>query len=135
MLDIPAFHSAVSLLTSSWGPWMVVLPGLIIGLVGGAIPGLSTSITMAIFLPFALYMDFLPAVLFLTSIFTGGGFGGAIPAILMNTPGTTSAVATTLDGYPMARAGKHNEALGVALISSTIATLYGYIVLFLLVGP
>lgn len=135
MLDIPAFLSAISLLTSSWGPWAVVLPGLLIGLVGGAIPGLSTSITMAIFLPFALYMDFLPAVLFLTSIFTGGGFGGSIPAILMNTPGTTSAVATTLDGYPMTRAGKHNEALGVALSASCLGVVFGYTILLFLIDP
>lgn len=135
MLDIQAFASAVSFLTSSWGPWMVVLPGLAIGLIGGAIPGLSTSITMAIFLPFALYMDFLPAVLFLTSIFTGGGFGGAIPAILMNTPGTTSAVATTLDGYPMAREGKHNEALGIALSASCLGVIFGYTILLFLIDP
>lgn len=45
---------------------------------------------------------FLPAILFLTAIFTGGGFGGAIPAIMLNIPGTSSSVATAFDGYPMA---------------------------------
>lgn len=135
MLDFHALASAFSLLSSSWDPWVVVIPGLIIGLLGGAIPGLSTSVTMAIFLPFALYMGFLPAVMFLTSIFTGGGFGGAIPAILMNTPGTTSAVATTLDGYPMSRAGRHNEALGIALSASCLGVAFSYLVLMFLIDP
>lgn len=135
MIDFPALSAALSLLMSNWEPWAVVLPGLAIGLIGGAIPGLSTSITMAIFLPFALYMGFLPAVLFLTSIFTGGGFGGAIPAILMNTPGTTSAVATTLDGYPMSRSGRHNEALGLALSSSCLGVAFSYVLLMFLIDP
>lgn len=133
MIDLAAFSLAFSTLVGDFGPWLVILPGLVIGLLGGAIPGLSTSITMAIFLPFALYMDFLSAVLFLTSVFTGGGFGGAIPAILMNVPGTTSAVATTFDGYPMSRSGRHNEALGVALASSCISVLFGYLLMLFLI--
>ena len=50
-------------------------------------------------------------LLFLTAIFTGGGFGGSIPAILMNIPGTSSSIATSFDGYPMSRKGQHNAAL------------------------
>lgn len=134
MLDFEALNAALAVLGGSLDPWLVIVPGLVIGLVGGAIPGLSTSITMAIFLPFALYMDFLSAVLFLTSIFTGGGFGGAIPAILMNVPGTTAAVSTTFDGYPMARSGRHNEALGLALSSSCIGVLAGYLLMLFLLG-
>ena len=66
------------------------------------------------YLPTAsLGMDFLSALLFLTAIFTGGMFGGGVSAILMNIPGTSSAVATTFDGFPMARQGKPGLALGV----------------------
>jgi len=90
---------------------------------------------MAILMPLTLYFDFLTSILFLTAIFTGGGFGCAIPAILMNIPGTSAAVATTFDGYPMARNGRHNEALGLALGASAAGTAFGYIVLFLLVEP
>src|SRR3546814_10420904 len=86
-------------------------------------PGISITMAMAIFLPATLYMDFLPAMVFLTSIYTGAGFGGAVPAVLMNIPGTSSAVATTFDGYPMARKGQHNQALGVALTASVIGCL------------
>src|SRR5690606_32787682 len=107
-----ALSGATDLLFGAWQPWLVVPPGLLIGLVFGAVPGLSVPVAMAVFLPLTVYMDFLPAMLFLTAIFTGGSFGGSIPAILMNIPGTAAAVATAFDGYPMARQGRHNAALG-----------------------
>ncbi len=123
------------MLFSSASPWLIVIPGILIGLVFGAIPGLQISMAMAIFLPMTLYMDFLQAMLFLTAIFTGGGFGGSIPAILMNIPGTSSAIATAFDGYPMSRQGRHNLALGVALGSSCIGVIVGYSILLLLINP
>jgi putative tricarboxylic transport membrane protein len=135
MIDLTAFSGALSLLGSDPMAWLVVIPGLFIGLIFGAIPGLSISIAMAVFLPATLYMDFLPAILFLTAIFTGGGFGGAVPAVLMNIPGTSSAVATAFDGYPMARAGQHGEALGTGLVASAIGTLFGYLILLFIVSP
>jgi putative tricarboxylic transport membrane protein len=111
------------------------VPGLLIGLVFGAMPGISVSMAMALVLPATLYMDFLPAIIFLTSVYTGAGFGGSVPAVLMNIPGTSSAVATTFDGYPMARQGRHNEALGVALVASCLGVLASYAILFVLVQP
>lgn len=135
MIDFAAVQQALDLLFSSLTPWMVVLPGLIIGLVFGSIPGLQISMAMAIFLPVTLHMDFVMSMLFLTAIFTGGSFGGGVTAILMNIPGTSSALATAFDGYPMARQGKHNEALGLALGSSTFGCGLGYIVLFCLIQP
>ncbi len=135
MLDFDAVSSAFELLGSSASAWVYLLPGLLIGLVFGAMPGISITMAMAIFLPLTLYMDFLPAIIFLTAIYTGAGFGGSVPAVLMNIPGTSSALATTFDGYPMARAGRHNEALGVALASSVIGTLSSYILLLLLIVP
>ncbi len=135
MIDWPSLQSALGMLFSSASPWLVVVPGIVIGLVFGAIPGLQISMAMAIFLPMTLYMDFMQAMLFLTAIFTGGSFGGSIPAILMNIPGTSSAIATAFDGYPMARRGEHNLALGVALGASCIGVIVGYSILFLLIGP
>lgn len=123
------------MLFSSASPWLIVIPGILIGLTFGAIPGLQISTAMAIFLPMTLYMDFMQAMLFLTAIFTGGGFGGSIPAILMNIPGTSSAIATAFDGYPMARQGQHDMALGLALGSSCIGVIVGYTILFLLISP
>ena len=135
MLDFPALGAGLSLLFSSFSPWMVVIPGILIGLTFGAIPGLQISMAMAIFLPMTLYMDFMQAMLFLTSIFTGGGFGGSIPAILMNIPGTSSAISTAFDGYPMSRKGQHNTALGIALGASCFGVLIGYSALLLLIRP
>ncbi|WP_118134514.1 tripartite tricarboxylate transporter permease [Oceanicella sp. SM1341] len=135
MIDLSALAGALHLLGSDAMAWLVVPPGLLIGLIFGAVPGLSISIAMAVFLPATLYMDFLPAILFLSAVFTGGGFGGAIPAILMNIPGTSSAVATAFDGYPMAQAGRHGEALGIGLAASVVGTLAGYAILLLIVGP
>ncbi|MCA1974403.1 MAG: tripartite tricarboxylate transporter permease [Caenispirillum sp.] len=132
MIDFAATLSALQLLNDPMA-WLVVPPGLLIGLIFGAIPGLSISIAMAVFLPVTLYMDFLPAILFLTAIFTGGGFGGAIPAILMGIPGTSSAVSTAFDGYPMSVQGRHSEALGLGLMASVVGTLIGYVALFLAV--
>jgi putative tricarboxylic transport membrane protein len=135
MMDFDALQSGLSLLFSSLAPWMVVIPGILIGLVFGAVPGLQISMAMAVFLPLTLYMDFMQAMLFLTAIFTGGGFGGSIPAILMNIPGTSSAIATAFDGYPMSRRGEHNTALGLALGASCFGVIVGYAILLLLIKP
>jgi len=135
MIDWSALAAAFDLLFSSIDPWIVVIPGILIGLLFGAIPGLQISMAMAIFLPMTLYMNFMQAMLFLTAIFTGGSFGGSIPAVLMNIPGTSSAIATAFDGYPMSQRGEHNTALGIALGASCIGVLVGYSILFLLIGP
>ncbi len=120
-----------TLLFSDLSVWLIVIPGILIGLIFGAIPGLQISVAMAIFLPFTLYMDFMQAMLLLTAIFTGG----SIPAILMNIPGTSSSIATTFDGYPMSVRGEHNTALGIGLGASCIGVIIGYSVLFFVIGP
>jgi len=133
MLDLTAINGALSILGSAQSSWLLLIPGLLVGLIFGALPGISTTMAMALFLPLTMYMDFLPAIIFLTAIFTGAGFGGSVPAVLMGIPGTSAAVATTFDGYPMARQGRHNEGLGLALGASTTGTLFSYILLFLLI--
>jgi putative tricarboxylic transport membrane protein len=135
MLDVNALSSALISLASDPQIWVMMVAGLFIGLIAGSIAGVSTTMAMAICLPLTLYMEFMPAIMFLTAIFTGGGFGGAVTSILMGIPGTTSAVATTFDGYPMTRKGQHNEALGLALAASVIGVLIGYAVLLLIVAP
>ena len=135
MIDIAALEAGFQLLFAGFTPWLIVIPGILIGLIFGAIPGLQISTAMAVFLPMTLYMDFLQAMLFLTAIFTGGGFGSGIPAVLMNIPGSSSAVATAFDGYPMAQSGRHNTALGTALGASCIGVMVGYTILLLLIMP
>ena len=95
-----------------------ILIGVILGQFVGALPGIGPVTAMAIAIPFTFTLDPLPAIAFLVAINKGGLFGGAIPAILINTPGTPDAAATTLDGYPMTKSGKPEKALKIALYSS-----------------
>jgi putative tricarboxylic transport membrane protein len=135
MLDISALWAAFHLIGASAQAWIWIVPGLFVGLAFSAIPGVSISMAMAIVLPLSVYMDFIPAIVFLTSVYTGGVFGGSVPAILMNIPGSPSSYATTFDGYPMTLKGQHSEALGYALFSSTFCCMLGYVVLLLLIEP
>ena len=135
MINLHALLSALHLLGSSWQVWMVVVPGILIGLLVHAVPGLTTAMALAICLPLIPYMSFLEALIFMTAMYAGTVFGVAIPAILLNIPGTASAVGTTFDGFPMARAGKHNEALGLALAASCFGQAVVYLLLLCLIGP
>ncbi len=135
MFDFGAFSDALGIMATSAGSWGWIVPGLIVGLVFSAIPGVSITMAMAIVLPMSLYMDFFSAVVFLTSVYTGAGFGGSVPAILMNIPGSPASYATTFDGYAMSLKGQHNEALGYALFASTICGIFGYLLLLLVVEP
>jgi putative tricarboxylic transport membrane protein len=135
VIDTTAFVAALHLLGGSWQPWLVVVPGILIGLVVHAVPGLTTSMALAICLPLIPYMDFLQALIFMTAMYAGALFGVAIPAVLLNVPGSAAAVGTTFDGFPMAQAGRHNEALGLALASSCAGQAIAYLLLLVLTQP
>ena len=115
---------------------MVTL-GLIIGIVVGATPGLGGVIAMAISLPilisiFGFNSDaLLPVLGFLIGVMKGSTVGGAVPAILFNTPGTPDAFMTTLDGYPMAQSGQAKKALKISHFSSASGDTFSDIVLIL----
>ena len=119
MVDWPALIKGLSLI-ATWKTPVLIFVGMMIGLIFGVIPGLTSSIGIAIMLPVTFLMDPLNALILLTSIYTGGLTGGGITAILINTPGAPGAIATTFDGYPMTRAGLQNEALGLQITSSVI---------------
>jgi len=103
--------------------------GIIIGQLVGAIPGVGPVMAMAIAIPFTFVLDPLPAIGFLVGVNKGGLVGGAIPAILINTPGTPDAAATTLDGYPMTKKGQPEKATKMALYSSVTGDAFSDIVL------
>lgn len=106
--------------------------GTFVGIVIGALPGLTPTMGVALFLPFTFTMDTVPAFALLLGIYIGGTYGGSISAILIRTPGTPSSAATLLDGYPLARQGKASEALSASVITSTIGGLISCVILFLL---
>ena len=97
--------------------------GIFIGIIFGAIPGMSGNLAITVLLPFTFQMDTVPALLMLTAIFFGANFGGSISSILINTPGTNAAAATLIDGYPMCKKGQPRRALDMALTASTFGGL------------
>ena len=125
-----AFFNAVLSVPTLW-LLVAAFAGVIWGILGGALPGISPSIAMALLLPFTIGMAPATAIVLLASVYVGAEYGGSIPAILIRTPGTNSASATVLDGYEMARQGKAGEALGISLISGLYGGLFGLAVLVL----
>lgn len=113
----------------------VAIAGLIWGILGGALPGISASITMALVLPFTYTMDPAMAIALLACVYIGAEYGGSIPAILIRTPGTNSAAATVIDGYEMNKQGRAGEALGISLMSGVVGSLFGLAMLVLLTEP
>jgi putative tricarboxylic transport membrane protein len=109
--------------------------GVAWGILGGALPGISPSITMALVLPFTYGMDPGSAIVLLAATYVGAEYGGSIPAILINTPGTNAAAATVLDGYEMQKQGRGGEALGISLYSGVLGGLFGLMMLVLLTEP
>lgn len=134
MIDAHALMGALRLLGSSYTAWLLTIPGLALGMLGGAIPGVSSALILAIVLPATLWMNLLSSLIFMTAIYTGSAFGVAIPAILMGVPGSPAAVATSFDGYPMTQRGEHNIALGLALAASTLGHMGAYLILFFGIG-
>lgn len=106
-----------------------VLFGVVLGQFVGAVPGVGPVTAMAIAIPFTFSLDPLPAIAFLVGVNKGGLVGGAVPAILINTPGTPDAAATTLDGWPMTKNGKPEKALKMALYSSVTGDAFSDVVL------
>jgi putative tricarboxylic transport membrane protein len=111
---------------------LAIVLGAIIGVTIGSIPGLEPAGVMAILLPMSFSMDPLSGVSLLLGVYGGAWYGGAIPAILMNTPGTPVSVLTTYDGYPMAKRGQGKLALSIAYCSSFVGGIISVLSLVLL---
>ena len=95
----------------------------------GVLPGLGATTGAALLLPFTLTMEPVHAITVLATIYVAATFAGSITAILINTPGTSAAAATTFDGYPLAQRGEAGRALGIAVVSSTVGGVFSVIVL------
>ena len=93
---------------------MLIFGSVLIGVMVGALPGLSSPMAIALLLPFTITLDPVPAVAMMAALYCAGTFGGSITAILINAPGAPPAVATALDGYPMAKRGEAGRAGGRA---------------------
>ena len=109
--------------------FIILFLGTLFGLILGVLPGLGPTTGGALILPFTITLDPLSAIVLLTAIYCAGTYGGAITAILINTPGTPAAAATCLDGYPLAQRGEAGRALGMATFGSAFGGLFSVIVL------
>lgn len=103
--------------------------GVAIGIVFGAIPGLTATMGVALFLPFTFKMEVVQSFALLLGIYCGGTYGGSITAILIRTPGSPASAATVLDGYPMAKRGEAGKALTWCITASAIGGLISCVVL------
>ena len=114
---------------------MFVFVGVAIGVLIGAIPGINGPMAIALFIPVTYYMSALTAIGFLVGLNKGAFFGGAVSAVLLRTPGTPEAAATSWDGYPLTQQGKGEKALRMALYSSVAGDFISTIVLIAIAAP
>lgn len=110
----------------------LVALGTGIGLFIGCVPGLTATMALALLVPFTFTMDPLNGLVMLGGVYTASMYGGAFSAILINTPGTPGAIATMLDGYPMATRGEGERAIVGATVASVFGGFVGFIALLLL---
>lgn len=114
---------------------LLLLGGVTAGLFVGAMPGLTAAMALAVLLPFTFTLPPLHGLVALGAVYMGAIYGGSFAAILVNTPGTPSSIATAFEGYPMAKDGRALEAIGVATVSSAVGGLAGVVFLLLLSPP
>ncbi len=112
--------------------FLLTVLGTSVGVIIGALPGLSGSTGIILLLPLVYRLDASTALVMLCGLFCGSMYGGSIAAILLNTPGTPSATATVLDGYELCKQGKAGKALGISATSSFIGGLISSICLILI---
>ncbi len=111
---------------------LVLLGGTVLGIVFGALPGVSSTMGVAVLIPLTYGMDPVTGLIMLAGIYCGSTYGGSISACLLNTPGTPASAATTMDGFPMTRQGRGGEALQEACIASFWGGIFGAMVLLFL---
>ena len=134
MIPVEQILEGIAMAMTWKGVAMIAL-GVFAGITVGAIPGINGVMATAILVPFSFFMAPVLGIPFLLGIHKGATFGGAIPAILVNTPGTASAAATTLDGYPLAQKGEARSAIQMALYASFIGDTFSDICLVLIALP
>ena len=108
---------------------LFIFLGVFVGIIFGAVPGLTATLALIMFLPVTYTMDPIQGMSTLVALYVGGISGGLVAAILLNIPGTPSSIATTFDGTPLAAKGQAGKALGVGVVFSFVGTIFGLIML------
>jgi|EndMetStandDraft_5_1072996.scaffolds.fasta_scaffold00413_7 putative tricarboxylic transport membrane protein len=117
-----------------WQSILMMVLGTIIGTAAGIIPGLSSGMSVALLLPLTFTMAPLHGIIFLISVFVAVGYGGALTAILLNTPGSPQNTVTALDGFALTKSGRAGYALGVSISSSVYGGLMSYFAMLFSIG-
>ncbi|MFC1814538.1 tripartite tricarboxylate transporter permease [Thermodesulfobacteriota bacterium] len=115
-----------------WKNFIYIFLGTAVGLFFGVLPGLSSVISLSLFLPLTYGMDPMSAMFFYSGLMGSNAFGGSISAILINTPGTPQNLATVFDGYPMTQRGEAGRALGISATAGALGALFGILMLIIL---
>ena len=114
------------------GPALLTITiGTIAGVAIGGMPGLTATMAVGLLVPFTYTMDPTMGIMLLGGIYCGAMYGGSIPAILLNTPGTPAAVATAIEGYPMSKKGHAGLALKVSVTASFVGGTFSVMILLL----
>lgn len=111
---------------------LLSLVGVALGIIIGALPGLTATMGVAILLPFTFGMDPVSGLLMISGVFFGGVYGGSVTAILLKIPGTPAAAATAMDGFELTKKGMAGVALGTATLSSFLGGMASILVLIFL---
>lgn len=114
---------------------VMAFTGVVIGIVFGALPGMTATMGIAIFLPLTYAYDLNTSLYLLLGLYVGGISGGLIPAVLINIPGTPSSICTGFDGFPMARRGEGVRALRIGITASLFGGLISLACLFFFTPP
>jgi putative tricarboxylic transport membrane protein len=111
---------------------VILIIGTVAGMVIGALPGLSSTMGVALVVPVTFAMPADQALVLLGAVYVSTVYGGSITAILLRTPGTDASIATSFDGYPLAQAGRGSEAIGMSTIASLFGGTFSTVVLLML---
>src|SRR5687768_459070 len=119
----------------TWQNLFYCFVGVFLGTLIGVLPGIGPVATVAMLLPLTFNLDPATSMIMLAGIYYGAQYGGSTTAILVNIPGESSSVVTTLDGYQMARRGRAGPALGIAAIGSFAAGTFATLLVALFSPP
>src|SRR5918911_2097726 len=108
--------------------------GTLAGIVGGALPGVTITMTIIVVLPFTFGLDPLQGLAAMTGVYVGGSAGGLVTAVLLGIPGTPSAIATTFEAFPMARKGEPGRAVWLGIWASCFGGVIGGLFPILVAG-